>query len=253
MKRTYLALVILTLSGLTACTDSGKTAEDIEQEYANDQNTTITTDDQNNPNKVVENAETTEENVVDVSQFEYLEDFAKLDTKTKLYNAYGAENLEDDSQWFAEGTVEYQITRLTDPNTLNVYIYNWSQGNNETLSFIEAPTLIWDNNYEVARRQVVMSKSGVFTGMTIKDLHTWNGADFSFSGFGWDYEGGIFAEEGSNIANAGVIIKLSLEDYNNPDNTHLLGDIEFSTADEGILDAPIMVDRITYYPEELAL
>lgn len=241
-------LLIATISfGLIACGDSGKNAEDIEQEYASE-TSTPSKETETTPEQVEETTDITEEETVVPTNFEYFEDFASLDTKTKLYETFGEENLEDGSAWFAEGTVEFQTTTLTDPNTLNVYYYMWEQDDNETLSFIEASGFIWDENYEVARRQVIESKEGIFTGMSLKDLHAWNeGVDFGFSGFGWDYEGGIFTEEGSKIGEMNLQVKLGLEDYTGQDANDLMGDMELSTSDEGILDAPIIIDRLTIY------
>jgi hypothetical protein len=248
MKHTYLLLTALAI-GFISCNDSGKSAEDIEQEYTAESGATHQESNTVTGAEIIEATETETVEVVDLTQFVYFEDFAKLDTKTKLYEAYGAENLVDGSSWFAEGTVEFQTTTLTDPNTLNVYYYMWDQEDNETLSFLEAPGFVWDENYEVARRQVIESKEGIFTGMSLKDLHAWNDSeDFSFSGFGWDYEGGIFTNKGTKIGDIDIQIKLGLEDYTGQNSNDLMGDMELNTGDPGILDAPIIIDRFTVYP-----
>lgn len=244
-KRLLLIFPTLVL-GLLACNQSGKTADDIEKEYS-DNSTTATTNHNTTEVSKSETENLTDTEEVDFSNFEYLEDFGSIHSKTELYQTFGADNLKDGTSWFAEGTVEMSNTSLTDPNTLNTYVYVWMD-DNETLSFIEGAGFIWDENYDMARRQVIMSKSGVFTGMTVKELRDWNdGQDFKFSGFGWDYEGGIFVEKGSKLAEAGVIVKLTLDD-NTGSYTNLLGDSEFSTADEGILEAPIVIDLLTYSP-----
>lgn len=243
MKKSTFYLLPFILLTLTNCGDQSKTADDIEEEYAKKQETYSKSEQVANDLDHQDQNESTS-----LGKFEYLEDFATLNTKTKLYNTFGEENLVDGSQWFAEGAVEFQTTTLTDPNTLNVYVYNWSQEDNETLDFIEGAAIIWDENYDVARRQVILSKDGVFTGMSLKDLHAWNdGEDFSFFGFGWDYEGGIVRTKGSKIGDINAIIKLALDDYQDPNNSHLLGDMELNTADQGILESPIIVDRLTIY------
>ncbi|MCB9195209.1 MAG: hypothetical protein H6598_03205 [Flavobacteriales bacterium] len=243
MKKFSYFLVPIVLFSVSSCGDQGKTADDIEQEYSKKQET------YNNSEQLTEGLdEHAQSESTPLEQFEYLEDFATIKTKSKLYEIFGSENLSDGSQWFAEGTVEFQTTTLTDPNTLNVYVYNWSQDDNETLDFIEGAAIIWDENYEVARRQVIMSKEGIFTGMSLKDLHAWNNnEDFIFFGFGWDYEGGIALEKGTKLGDTKVQIKLALDDYQDPNNSHLLGDLELNTADEGMLQSPIIVDRLTIY------
>lgn len=248
MKIKQIAIISLGLI-ISSCTD-GKTADDIEKEYSgNSSSTHETSDHKNDDQPTVEvTIDTSEAEQADLSGYEYLEDFGEITSKTELYKTFGAENLMDGVSGYAEGEVELQNTTLVDPNTLNKYVYVWSDEDNETLSFIEGPGFIWDPNYEVGRRQVILSKSGVFTGMSIKELLAWNdGKDFTFSGFGWDYEGGIFAEKGSKISDAGVIIKLTLDDNTGTFN-NLLGDTELSTADEDVLNAPIVVDLLTYSP-----
>lgn len=251
MKRKELVLIPMLVFGLIGCDESGKNAEEIEQEYSTDTPTSTPSTTKTMEDLPLDTAlSNSEDQHINMSNFEYLEDFATLNTKTKLYQTFGAENLVDGSSWFAEGTVEYQNTKLTDPNTLNVYIFNWSQEDNETLQFIEAPGFIWDENYEVARRQIIQSESGIFTGMSLKDLYEWNDKqDFEFSGFGWDYEGGVFAKKGTKIGDLDVIIKLTLDGSAGQSYTHLLGDSMFSTADKSVLDAPIYIDVITYSVE----
>lgn len=243
MKKTVLMLFVLS-AGIMSCGESKKSVEDIEKEYLSE---TPTNSEEYNDNKEQnESSEVAIENAT--SQYVYFEDFAAIDTKTKLYEAFPATYLEDGSQWFAEGTVEFQTTTLIDPNTSNAYFYMWDQSDNETLAFIEAPAIVWDEETESSRVQVIKSKGGVYTGMSLKELHEWNeGVDFSFSGFGWDYEGGIWADEGTKIGDSDVQFKLALEDYTDQNYTHLLGDMEFNTADEGILESPIIVDRLTIY------
>ena len=149
--------------------------------------------------------------------------------------------------WYAEGTVRFEHTVLTDPGNGQVITYVW-QEDGETLSHIEAEYYIYDEDYIITGTQEVFSECGVSTGMSLDELREWNRDDFDFLGFGWDYEGGIVEEEGSRIAECPVEIKLSFdlqaelpEEY-----TDMYGDRMFSTADDIAQGAPVLVDRLTY-------
>lgn len=233
---------------LISC-QNGKDVDSIEAEYGVQK--TSSNNASSNNHSTSNNNGSEEKTKVPAKSFEYLEDFATIRSKKELYATFGAEHLEDGISWYAEGTVEFQHTLLTDPNTGNVYTYVWMEEDNETLSFIEANLFIWDDNYEIARKQIVLSKTGLFTGMTLKELFEWNGEkDFKFYGFGWDYEGTISPGTGSNMVASGLGLQLTLENYSNQDWTHLLGDIELSTEDHSLFEAPIVLGQLTIYPEK---
>ena len=86
--------------------------------------------------------------------------------------------------------------------------------------------------------------------MPLQELREWNGADFSFFGFGWDYEGGIFAAEETRIGASSVQVKLSFDlETEIPDEYRgMYSDGVFSTADDIAQGAPVLVDRLTYLP-----
>lgn len=242
MKIQLLSAVVLL--GLISCGE-GKNVEDIEKEFKVEN-----TDHGNNTST---NSEQTTEDLgkvinYEAGTFEFFEDYGALTTKTALYGMFGKENLVDGISYYAEGTVEFQHTILTDPVNGNVYKYVWNESDNETLNFIETNLFIWDENYEITDVQLIQSRSGVYTGMTLKELYEWNNSqDFTFYGFGWDYEGNIAVEKGSVMASSGVDIKLALENYSGENINSLLGDVELSTKDKGIFDAPIVVDQLSYY------
>ncbi|CAG5081768.1 hypothetical protein [Parvicella tangerina] len=247
MKRKALFLTPLLICGMIACNETEKSAEEIEQEYTPSE---VSSDnqvesDENTDNETIENSSTTND-----AEYEYIEDYAKLDTKSKLYEALNAENLTDGSSWYAEGTVEFPHTIYNDPNTLNQIRFVWNK-DAETLSFIEIYLNLLDEASGTVRQQFVLSEHGIFTGMTLKELYDWNGQkEIKFSGFGWDFGGGVFPQEGSPLANSGLVVRLGLENYADQTYNHLMGDMELSTADEGILEAPIRVDMLTLYIDE---
>ena len=84
--------------------------------------------------------------------------------------------------------------------------------------------------------------------MSLAALKKWNGSDIEFNGFGWDFGGGITPKEGSKVSACDITITLGLNSIDNSKKyPQYLGDTPLSTADEGILEAPIYVDQITWY------
>ncbi|MBN4071070.1 hypothetical protein JYT72_01040 [Crocinitomix catalasitica] len=178
-------------------------------------------------------------------KIQFFEDYARFDTKTKLYEEFGKENLEDSETWYAEGTYRVVITTLTDPNNGNVIQFSWDEENEEALSFIET----WNRNWrdENGNEQRIETKEGIYTGMSLEDLVAWNeGENFEFSGFGWDYAGGVFAGAESKISKAKIQFTLDLKDEGYESFLHLLGDGSHKTSDEDVKGAPIVVGTITY-------
>jgi hypothetical protein len=178
-----------------------------------------------------------------------VEDYGLVTSKEQLISEFGEENLIDGESWYAEGTVRIENTVLTNPENGQVVKYLWEEDGN-TLNYLEVNYYIFDEDYSIQGTQAVASECGVSTGMSLHDLREWNGADFEFFGFGWDYEGGILDDEGSRIAECPFQIKLSFDlELDLPEEYYgLYGDQVFNTADEIAQGAPVLVDMLTYYP-----
>ena len=182
--------------------------------------------------------------------FNTIEDYAQLKTKEEIISTFGKENIKNGSSWYAEGTVQLKHTVVTNPKNKHIVKYVWNEENPKKLSSIEINYFDWDENFEVKGTQKVLSACGLYTGMSINDLRKWNGADFNFSGFGWDYEGGVFVTPKSRLSTCPVNIKLGLKLDGNLDLAEgLYGDQELSTSLEMVRKAPIIVDKLTYYFE----
>lgn len=177
----------------------------------------------------------------------YFEDYAQYDTKTKLYEAFDADNLKDEIAYYAEGTVEIHTTVLTDPETGYQIQFAWEEEDQETLDFIETWGVLWMD--DPATEQKVETKCGIYTGMPLEEVVAWNGADFEFSGFGWDYAGGVFGGKDDDAMHAcDVDFTLTMLDEGYDDYLHLLGDVVFKTSDDEVKGAPIVIQTITYRP-----
>jgi hypothetical protein len=139
-------------------------------------------------NESAPDKDATKENVEEKTV--YFEDYAEVKSKKALIEKYGAEHIKTNTEAFAEGTIEREVSILTDPKNGYVIKYVWDE-DNKTLSWLEASEMLFNDNYEVTGKQTIKTKNGLWLGMTLKELRDWNGADFKFSGFGWDFGGGI--------------------------------------------------------------
>jgi hypothetical protein len=180
-----------------------------------------------------------------------VEEYGRITSKEELISQFGEENLVDGESWYAEGTVRFDNSVLTNPENGQVVKYVWEDDGN-TLNHVEVGYYIFDEDYSILGTQVVFSECGVSTGMSLEALREWNCADFDFFGFGWDYEGGILEEEGTRIADCPVQIKLSfdLEADIPAEYMGMYSDQVFNTADDIAQGAPVLIDKLTYRPAE---
>ncbi len=176
----------------------------------------------------------------------YFEDYAKIKNKEALLEKFGASNIKNSVEGFAEGTIEKEVSLLTDPENRNVIKFVWDEDN--TLSWIEASENLYDENYEITGKQSIKTETGLWLGMSLADLRKWNEADFKFSGFGWDFGGGIFAEKGSKIADSPVSLTLNYSGTNIPD--FAMGDVELYADDERLKNLEITVSNFMFYNEK---
>ena len=205
----------------------------------------------NNTSETTEE-ETTEEEITKEEEetvqtgFNTFEDYAKILSKDALISEFGEENLRDGLQYYAEGTVVVESTTLTNPDNGHVIIYDWDDDYNT--SSIKAYYSIEDpETYEDLGTQTIKTEVGLSLGMSLTDLRKWNGANFKFSGFGWDYGGGIYQNEGSKITESDFNISLDILDTEGFDFT--IGDIELNADDENLKDAKIIVSELSLYIE----
>lgn len=180
--------------------------------------------------------------------YSMIEQYAILDCKEKLEIIFGEDNLKNGFSYYAEGTVKLPHTILTNPKNGHVVKYVWTESNPNELGSVEVSFILWNEDYENTGSQKIGSECGIYTGMPLKDLKTWNGKDFMFSGFGWDYAGGIYAQPDTKIYDCKVNIRLDLDFENNfEEYEFLLGDVELSTKDGIVLNAPITVAELIIY------
>ena len=187
--------------------------------------------------------ESDEDEIIEEESLNTIEDYAEFTTKDDLITVFGEENLFDGVEYYAEGTIVVESTTLTDPDNGQVIIYEWDDDFN--LSAIKANYSIIDENWNEIGTQKVESETGLSTGMTLSDLRTWNGEDFSFSGFGWDFGGYIFEDEGSKITDSPFEISLTMLEMEGFE--FATGDVELNADDERLKDAEIIVYQLLMY------
>jgi len=238
MNKNYLYLSILAI-GLIACGESHEENSEL----------TFPIEKTINADSVILETVVEEINEDEIAFIKF-DDYATILSKNDLIEIFGKENLVDKTTWFAEGTIERQTTTLTNPNNGHVIKYIWAEEDNSTTSWIESNYYLWDESFEIHGEQMIESKNGLKLGMSLADLKDWNNADIRFSGFGWDYAGNVFVDEGTKLAESNIQITL-LDNQGKQDEKwlFLIGDIEFSTVDEKLKDAPILVEKFTIYIE----
>ena len=243
MKNKYLYLSVLAI-GFVACGESEST------ETENTEHTQDVVVEETMESNLEENQEIVEDSIEVTTEFNTIESYGTLLTKDDLIAQFGKDNLKDGESWYAEGTVRMEHTILTNPNNGHIVKYLW-QEDGKTLNAIEASYYLWDENFERHGTQTITSENGLKLGMSLAELKEWNGADFKFSGFGWDYAGGIFAEAGSKLYDSKVQVTLiDDQDVQSEEWRFLLGDIEFNTSDDRLKDAPILVEQFSLYVTE---
>ncbi len=172
---------------------------------------------------------------VDFSKFEH---YATIKTKKALIAKFGKANLIDGVQYYAEGTVVVNSTTLKNPNNGHVVIYDWDD--NFKTSSIKANYILKNS-----KTQKIKAKNGLYLGMSLSALRKWNGANFKFSGFGWDFGGNIHSSQKCRITKSSVSIDLHLLNENG--YGFALGDVELNADDKRLKNAKIVVSQLKLY------
>ncbi len=170
--------------------------------------------------------------------FSKFEHYATILTKKDLIAQFGQANLRDLTKSYAEGSVVKEATILVNPQNGQVIEFIWGDDNSAT-SWIEAYYKVYDKNDELIGTQEIEAENGLSIGMSLSELKEWNGDDFKFSGFAWDFAGGIYREEGSKITESPIEVSLDLLSYEGAD--FAMGDVQLSTDDSRLDNIKIIV------------
>lgn len=235
----YLVIVGLAV----ACSESEETGEGNTDNKKSEKDSTITETIDSTEMAIDEN-EASEEEEVSVTTFDYLEDYTKIKNRPVLISLF-PETYKNDTTWVAEGTRMMLTTHITNrDNGQQVTFYFDPEEDVEQVSWIQARYTRYDSEtYEETGKTQMKSKTGMYLGMPLKELHELNGAPITFAGFGWDFGGNARAHEGK-LKDSDISFMLDTEDYS---DDSMIGDVMFTTEDGSILDKPIFVESMTIY------
>lgn len=223
----YLSLSVLFL---TACSNKKETPVSVE-------NTPIESD-----------KEKQEPIAIQIPQVQFItfEDYANVNTKPELLETFSELEITHDTTYYAEGTSMFLRTTVYDPSR-EVYVNFLFEENNDSISFVEANYNIYNDEFEVQTNQNLASENGIYLGMPLEQLRKWNGEKIVFSGFGWDYGGGIWSDTGGQLKNSHVKVTLDMKPSDTDSQNDFYGDTELNSEMEGIMDAGIYVSQIVIF------
>lgn len=157
----------------------------------------------------------------------HLEDLLNIKDEAELKAKFGADRISYDTIWGPEGM--YSMGSYIDQGTKDEVQIFWKDSLHRT-GLTSATTRATYNsdagNYVFS--STWCSANGVHIGTTTDELEKMNGKPFIFSGFGWDYGGGIRDWQGGALEGKGIGIDLTESDAigNIPESeyTQILGD-----------------------------
>ena len=232
LRISFLLSVVLSVVIISSCGNTSKEqATDVNQ--TSDSTILETTD--------VEAQQELEE-VIDFTKFEH---YASIANKEELSKQFGEANLTDAVLWYAEGTVQVNTSKLTNPDTKHVIVFVWDDA--DKTSSIEAHYTLRDKDFMPIGTQKIACANGLTLGMTIAEINAWNDGAFKFSGFGWDQGGFIHNDENSNLGKSSLTASLALQSYEGAE--WAMGDIALSSTDERLGTLDIVLGSFTMYIE----
>jgi hypothetical protein len=181
-----------------------------------------------------------------------LEDLLVIKNEADLKQKFGADHVKYDTIWGMEGS--FDMGSYLDKGTKDEVQIMWKDSLHRSEisgAMITAPTTdgdkySFDNKWQ--------SSSGVKLGMTTDELEKLNGKSFSFSGFDWDYGGGVMGWNGGRLDKQGVSVTLtegnSWTTVSEKEAESIMGDQTVS-SDNAIVKKlqPKVVQLSVYQPE----
>ncbi|HEV7781998.1 MAG TPA: hypothetical protein VGO58_12075 [Chitinophagaceae bacterium] len=134
-----------------------------------------------------------------------------------LQNSYGISNVKDDRICGAECIDSVDVT-LVYPGTSKEFIVYWEDSfYHKKIALIRCYTA--EAPYHTA--------NGIKMGTTLSTLLQLNGKPVAFSGFGWDYGGGIISLNNGELEKSNVHFNLAINE--NVDDNSVYGDTELNS------------------------
>ena len=181
----------------------------------------------------------------------YLEDLLAVTSEAQLKEMYGASRVSWDTIWGAEGT--FEMGTYLDKGTKNEVHIFWGdehRGSGVLSAGIEAQ---YDKRGNADYSNSWSSRTGVKLGMTADELEKLNGRPFAFSGFGWDYGGGVMDWKGGTLEEDAITVTLSeggnAPEISEPEMAQILGDHDVMSDNAVVKKVKPRVVRITVFAE----
>jgi hypothetical protein len=162
-----------------------------------------------------------------------VETILDMKSESDLIKKYGAAAVSYDTIWGAEGFFTMGTMLKTDDASHIEIMWTDSAKREGVIS----ASLVSDAEYFAPSLPAGKwkSRTGVHIGMTLDQLEKLNGRPFVFSGFGWDYGGGVIRWENGTLQDKGIAIQLNegVQSDAVPEKEYLkcVGDIEVMSSD----------------------
>lgn len=142
-----------------------------------------------------------------ISQRYVIENVLNFSSESDLVKVYGKENIVYDTIWGAEGL--YAMGTMINVDSFSRVEIMWM--NEKERNGLISATLVSEGDIYGAAVPVGIweSSTGLKLGMTIEQVEKINGRPFQFSGFGWDYGGGLISWEGGTLEGKGISIQIA--------------------------------------------
>lgn len=168
-------------------------------------------------------------------------------SEAELRNVFGDNNVKFDTAWGPEGT-NWLCTYLYQgtPDEVQITWHNETERSDMLMLKISAGIV---NDQPVSYKGRWKVKAGILPGLTLAQLEKLNGKPFTFSGFGWDYGGGVAGWEGGKLENSGisVLLRESPLIYEFMEQTELarvLGDQQVSSSEPVLEKMQVQVQEV---------
>jgi hypothetical protein len=177
-----------------------------------------------------------------------LESFLSIKDEADLKSKFGADHVKYDTVWGGEGA--FDMGTYLDKGTNDEVEILWKDSLHRSgpASISVHAKYNPEGNYNYACKW--SSKTGVKLGMTTDELEKLNQKTFSFSGFGWDYGGGVMGWNNGKLedSHVGVTLTEAVDSKVSEDEmTQILGDQEIRSDNKVVKKVQPRVVSLSVY------
>jgi hypothetical protein len=181
----------------------------------------------------------------------HLEDLLALNSEAQLKTMYGASRVTWDTIWGAEGM--FEMGTFLDKGTKDEVHIFWGDEHRGSGVLSAGVETYYDKRGNADYSNKWSSATGIRLGMTTDELERLNGKPFAFSGFGWDYGGGVMDWNNGKLQDEAVGVTLSeggdAPQISEPEMEQILGDHDVMSDNPVVKKVKPRVVRITVFAE----